>query len=200
MEALGNFDVYGNKIEYNFLVAADGISEDKSLTAAKLLVSDEDLLSACGIIIYDKNGATFDRCFENPFVYGFYVETPHYYCYNEKIAVTQKYHEIEAATGHFDEKAMHDELRQYHERVWSLQNKALHHFLDKKLAMNEFAEQYIAWVSGDDFNFKPPTIEQTVTLKELLTIPMFWPFDCKERYKLTVHVGQNMVCRREGAT
>ena len=128
----------------------------------------------------------FNNCFKNPFVYEFYAEVPDYF-YEQQMEIMRRHREKEAIDGFMDDEAKEQELSQYWNKEWSLQNQVLYKYLQDNLNTGEFVEIYESWIDGD-MVFDPPTSETVINLKELLSLPFSeGPDDLGERTKLTIH-------------
>ena len=127
------------------------------------------------ICILDKEDATFDKCFNNPFIYRLYMQVVDYY--SKQISeVSQRYREKEDNEGCLDENTMakrDQEIKKYWDKEAVLYNQTLYKFLQENLKIGEFAEIYTAWTDHISFDFAPPTSEQTINLKDLLKITSY---------------------------
>jgi len=130
------------------------------------------------IVIIDKKKATFKRCFKNSFIYEFCSSLPSEF--------SRKRWEV--VHGNLDDEIKKLKLEENAERSWRASQQIQCSFIHKNLEIGEFAEIYTSWHDHINFNFNPPTSEDTMTLEEFLNMPM--PSKSKnieERYKLTIH-------------
>ena len=141
------------------------------------------------IAIFDKEDATFDNCFKNPSIYRLYLEVSDYYSEQRK-EISQGYFEREDSEGYLNEETMaqlDQDLKKYWDKDSILRNQALYKFLNENLKNGEFAEIYTSWHDHVNFNFDPPTSEQTINLEDLpkLTSPTK-TIELDERTKMTI--------------
>jgi hypothetical protein len=152
--------------------------DNNSKNNANMLQENEITASECDIGVMDKKNAIFNNCFANPFIYELNVKLPPSY-YNRCL-------EIEEST--MDEKTKGQALENLSNEKRLLYQQLLHDFIDMSLSVGEFAEIYTAWHDHINFDFAPPTLEITISLCDVLTMPtQFKHFSIEKRQKLTIH-------------
>ena len=172
--------------EFNISTNIDGIWDYGELLVTEGRVDGR-------ISIWDILGkSTFNKCFNNPFVYEFGICIPDYYR-EQRMEITKRYSKRKEDDGYLDYKAMDQELYVYWGKVWSLESQVLYKYLHDNLNTGEFVEIYESWVSNENedengITFSPPTTETVITLEELPSLPLpKETLDFSERKKLTIH-------------
>jgi len=146
-----------------------------------------EALSEDGIAsVHDNKVATFGHFFRNEFVYKIYTYTKDVYR-KEIMEITKRYGDEEFAQWRLDRESMNSELEKYWKLYWAVRMKALHTFLNQNLSTGEFAEIMTVLLMGkvDENHYAAPETECTITLEELLNIPM--PKETITMHKTTIH-------------
>ena len=122
---------------------------------------------------------TFNECFKNPFIYGFYVVMPWVYDV-EKTEICSK---------GLEEDVERAEIEKIWDKERSLNNQILYHFLYKNLYVGNFVEIYVSWQDNENCVFETPTMEYSMDLKDLLrgSRPDDGKLEVEERKKLTIY-------------
>jgi len=154
----------------------------------KLLPVIEDQVDG-RIGFWHDEGALFNNCFTNQFIYELYLEIPDYYLEQRK-EIRKKYTKKEAIDGRTYENEMNRELHKYGCKIWSLQDQILYKYLHDHLNPGEFVEIYKSWIEECDENswiFGPPTSETVIALNQLpkQSYPMT-TLEFGERRKITI--------------
>ncbi|MCL2400932.1 MAG: hypothetical protein FWC91_14470 [Defluviitaleaceae bacterium] len=114
------------------------------------------------IIIADKKEATFNNCLKNLFIYEFCISLPREY-YRQKADV---------AKSNKNDDTKKQEILKIAEKWWLVRNKLLHDFINDNLIIGELVEIYTTWHDHVNFNFEPPTSEDTIDLEDVLNMPL----------------------------
>ncbi|MCL2400916.1 MAG: hypothetical protein FWC91_14390 [Defluviitaleaceae bacterium] len=148
-------DIIGREKEF-------GINYDTNNLRKDIFLFPEVSPWDSNFIITDKREAIFTKCLNNLFIYELHGNLPReYYCQRAEIIQNNKDDEIK--------KLERNELE---ERWWLVRNKLLHDFINDNLIIGEFVEIYTTWHDHVNFNFGPPTSEDTIDLEDVLNMPL----------------------------
>jgi len=128
--------------------------------------------------------ATFKHCFENPLVYHFSS--------GMIPGFREQFDEI-VHGGLLDEKTKTLELGKLYDSLDCWRRQRLYNIVDSLLNVGEFVEILAVFTNHTDFNFGPPKLERTISLKDVLSLKNIlrhpkYP-DIMGGYKLTIVKG-----------
>jgi len=160
-------NIKGREEDYGISYSIDGYRSDIYLFP-DMSPNESD------VIIVDKKDASFYNCFENKFIYEFYVATP--FDANRQRMEIIKSDESSEIKQHALEK-LNDMIK-----VSAI--RSLYDFIQRHIVNGEFVEIYEVWTDHENFNFDAPVHEMRINLDDMLCHPD--ALRLETRHKLTI--------------